>query len=120
MNHTVLICDDTIFMRSLIGQVLGAAGFEVVGEAETGMEAVERYKNVKPDLVTMDVVMPDMGGIEAVRAIKEEDPSARILMCSAIGQRALLDDAINAGAREYIVKPFTPSDLLNAIERTLA
>ena len=119
MNQTVLICDDAIFMRTMIGDILKQAGFEVVGEAETGVEAVERYRELKPNLVTMDIVMPDMGGIDAVREIVKEDPGARILMCSAMGQQALVIEAIQAGARDFVVKPFQPSRVLEAVQRVL-
>ena len=88
MNHTVLVCDDAIFMRTMISDILSQAGFEVVGEADSGVQAVEKYRQLKPDLVTMDIVMPDMGGIEAVREICKSDPEAKILMCSAMGQQA--------------------------------
>ncbi len=119
MARTVLICDDAIFMRSMIADILKQAGFEVVGEAETGAQAVERYRELKPDLVTMDIVMPDMGGIDAVRNIVSEDPEARILMCSAMGQQALVIEAIQAGARDFVVKPFQPSRVLEAVQRVL-
>jgi len=119
MGKTVLICDDAIFMRSLLSKVLTEAGFEVVGEAETGTVAVERYRELKPDLVVMDIVMPDMGGIDAVRAIMGEFPDARILMCSAMGQQALVIEAIQAGARDFVVKPFQPSRVLEAVQRVL-
>ena len=98
MSHTVLICDDAIFMRTMVGDILQQAGFEIVGEAETGLQAVEKYKQLRPDLVTMDIVMPDMGGIDAVREITRFDPQAKILMCSAMGQQALVVEAIQAGA----------------------
>jgi len=97
VSHTVLVCDDAIFMRTMIGDILSQAGYEVVGEAETGTQAVEKYVSLKPDLVTMDIVMPDMGGIDAVREIVQHDPGARILMCSAMGQQALVVEAIQAG-----------------------
>jgi two-component system, chemotaxis family, chemotaxis protein CheY len=119
MSQTVLICDDAIFMRTMIGDILKQAGFEVVGEAETGVQAVEKYRELKPDLVTMDIVMPDMGGIDAVREIVKEDPAARILMCSAMGQQALVIEAIQAGARDFVVKPFQPSRVLEAVQRVL-
>jgi two-component system chemotaxis response regulator CheY len=90
-----------------------------VGEAETGVQAIERYKQLKPDLVTMDIVMPDLGGIEAVREIVKFDPAARILMCSAMGQQALVVEAIQAGARDFVVKPFQPSRVLEAVQRVL-
>jgi two-component system chemotaxis response regulator CheY len=91
----------------------------VVGEAESGNQAVQRYQQLKPDLVTMDIVMPDMGGIEAVREIMKLDPSARILMCSAMGQQALVIEAIQAGAKDFVVKPFQPSRVLEAVQRVL-
>ena len=96
MNHTVLVCDDAIFMRTMISDILSQAGFEVVGEAESGLQAVEKYRVLKPDLVTMDIVMPDMGGIDAVREIVKKDPDAKILMCSAMGQQALVVEASSA------------------------
>ena len=119
MSHTVLICDDAIFMRTMVGDILTQAGFEIVGEAETGVQAVEKYRQLKPDLVTMDIVMPDMGGIDAVREITKLDPNARILMCSAMGQQALVVEAIQAGAKDFVVKPFQPSRVLEAVQRVL-
>ena len=120
MSHTVLICDDAIFMRTMVRDILTQAGFDVVGEAETGIQAVERYQQLRPDLVTMDIVMPDMGGIDAVRQICKSDPNARILMCSAMGQQALVVEAIQAGAKDFVVKPFQPSRVLEAVQRVLA
>jgi two-component system chemotaxis response regulator CheY len=119
VSQTVLVCDDAIFMRTMISDILAQAGYEIVGEAETGAQAIERYKQLKPDLVTMDIVMPDLGGIEAVREIVRFDPSARILMCSAMGQQALVVEAIQAGARDFVVKPFQPSRVLEAVQRVL-
>ena len=119
MNHTVLICDDAIFMRTMVRDILTQAGFEVIGEAETGVQAVEKYQQLRPDLVTMDIVMPDMGGIDAVRQICKSDPNARILMCSAMGQQALVVEAIQAGAKDFVVKPFQPSRVLEAVQRVL-
>jgi two-component system, chemotaxis family, chemotaxis protein CheY len=120
VNHTVLVCDDAIFMRTMIGDILSQAGFEVVGEADSGVQAVAKYRQLKPDLVTMDIVMPDMGGIEAVREICKSDPEAKILMCSAMGQQALVVEAIQAGAKDFVVKPFQPSRVLEAVQRVLA
>ena len=129
MSHTVLVCDDAIFMRTMISDILSQAGYEIVGEAETGVQAVEKFKELKPDLVTMDIVMPDlvtmdivmpdMGGIDAVREIVQKDPGARILMCSAMGQQALVVEAIQAGAKDFVVKPFQPSRVLEAVQRVL-
>ncbi|HKY99153.1 MAG TPA: response regulator [Gemmatimonadaceae bacterium] len=119
MNNTVLVCDDAVFMRTMIGDILTQAGLEVVGEADSGSQAVEKYKQLKPDLVTMDIIMPEMGGIEAVKAITNFDPQARVLMCSAMGQQALVAEAIQAGAKDFVVKPFQPSRVLEAVQRVL-
>ena len=119
MSHTVLVCDDAIFMRTMISDILTQAGFEVVGEAETGLQAVGKYRQLKPDLVTMDIGMPDMGGIEAVRGNRKAEPAARIVMCSAMGQQALVVEAIQAGAKDFVVKPFQPSRVLEAVQRVL-
>ena len=120
MPHRVLIVDDAMFMRAMIRDILVNSGrYEVVGEATNGNESVERYGALKPDLVTMDIVMPDMSGIEAVRAICREDPAARILMCSAMGQQALVVEAIQAGAKDFVVKPFQASRVLEAVQRLL-
>ncbi len=116
---TVLVCDDAIFMRTMISDILQQAGHEIVGEAENGAQAVERFKELQPDLVTMDIVMPDMGGIDAVREIVRFDPDARVLMCSAMGQQALVVEAIQAGAKDFVVKPFQPSRVLEAVQRVL-
>ena len=120
MSRTVLICDDAIFMRTMVSDILQQAGFEVVGEAESGLQAIEKYRALRPDLVTMDIVMPDMGGIDAVREITKLDPQARVLMCSAMGQQALVVEALQAGARDFVVKPFQPSRVLEAVERILS
>ena len=119
MGHRVLVCDDAIFMRTMISDILSGAGYEVVGEAETGLQAIERYRELNPDLVTMDIVMPDMGVIDAVREIVKQDPNAKILMCSAMGQQALVVEAIQAGAKDFVVKPFQPSRVLEAVQRVL-
>jgi two-component system chemotaxis response regulator CheY len=119
VGHSVLVCDDAIFMRTMIADILSSAGYEVVGEAETGAQAVQKYRQLKPDLVTMDIVMPDMGGIDAVREICKDDPDAKILMCSAMGQQALVVEAIQAGAKDFVVKPFQPSRVLEAVQRVL-
>jgi len=118
--HTVLVCDDAIFMRTMIADILTQAGYKVVGEAESGVEAVRRYQELKPDLVTMDIVMPEMGGIDAVREIVKMYPDAKILMCSAMGQQALVVEAIQAGAKDFVVKPFQPARVLEAVQRLLS
>jgi two-component system chemotaxis response regulator CheY len=120
VSHTVLICDDAPYIRTLVATILRRGGFEVVGEAETGAQAVEQYKQLRPDLVTMDIVMRDMGGLDAVRAIRKFDEKARILMCSAMAPPALVAEAMAAGAKDFVVKPFQPSGLLEAVQRALS
>ncbi|AYD40724.1 response regulator [Clostridium fermenticellae] len=115
----ILIVDDAAFMRMMIKDILEKNGFEVIGEANNGAKAVELYKKEKPDIVTMDITMPDMDGIEAVKAIKAFDPEAKIVMCSAMGQQTMVMDAIKAGARDFIVKPFQPDRVLEAIKKVL-
>jgi two-component system, chemotaxis family, chemotaxis protein CheY len=119
VRNTVLVCDDAAFMRSLLSDILARGGFEVVGEASNGSEAVDKFRLLKPDLVTMDILMPDMGGIDAVREIVRIEPGARVLMCSAMGQHSLLLEAIQAGAKDFIIKPFQPSRVLEAVHRVL-
>jgi two-component system, chemotaxis family, chemotaxis protein CheY len=115
----VLIVDDAAFMRMMIKDILEKNGFEVIGEASNGLKAVEIYKAEKPDVVTMDITMPDMDGIEAVKAIKGFDASAKVIMCSAMGQQTMVMDAIKAGARDFIVKPFQADRVLEAIKKAL-
>ena len=115
----VLIVDDAAFMRMMIKDILEKNGFEIVGEANNGIKAVDIYKKEKPDVVTMDITMPDMDGIEAVKAIKAFDPDAKIIMCSAMGQQSMVMDAIRAGARDFIVKPFQADRVLEAIKKVL-
>jgi len=119
MSHRVLICDDALFMRTLVGDILEQAGFSVCGHAETGVQAVAQYKALKPDLVTMDIVMPDMGGIDAVKEITSWDPNAKVVMCSAMGQQALVNEALQAGASDFVVKPFQPNRVIEAVQRVL-
>jgi len=119
MARTVLICDDALFMRTMLAEIMEQAGFEVVGQASTGAEAVRLYNELRPDLVTMDIIMPDMGGIDAVKAIIGKYPEANIVMCSAMGQQALVIEAIQAGAKDFVVKPFQPSRVLEAVQRVL-
>ncbi|HCW03889.1 MAG TPA: two-component system response regulator [Clostridium sp.] len=115
----VLIVDDAAFMRMMIKDILEKNGFEVIGEANNGIKAVEMYKKEKPDVVTMDITMPDMDGIEAVRQIKAYDASAKVIMCSAMGQQTMVMDAIRAGAKDFIVKPFQAERVLEAIKKVV-
>lgn len=117
MAKKILIVDDAAFMRMTIRDILTKAGYEVVGEAETGEEGAEKYKQLKPDLVTMDIVMLGEGGIKNVKNIISNSPSAKILMVSAMGQQALIIDAIQAGAKGFVIKPFKPEQVLAEVKR---
>lgn len=119
MAARVLIVDDAAFMRMMIKDILEKNGFDVIGQACNGVQAVELYKNEKPDVVTMDITMPDMDGIEAVKNIKAFDPGAKIIMCSAMGQQTMVMDAIRAGAKDFIVKPFQADRVLEAIKKVV-
>ena len=118
MSNKVLIVDDAAFMRMMIKEILSKNGYSVVGEASDGAQAVEKYKELGPDLVTMDITMPEMDGISALKEIKKLDPNARVIMCSAMGQQAMVIDAIQAGAKDFIVKPFQADRVLEAIKKT--
>jgi len=117
MIKNVLLVDDSAFMRTLIKNILKKNGYNVVGEAENGKKGVELYFKLNPDIVFMDVVMPEMNGIDCVKNIKAKDPKAKILMCSSSGQQAVVMDAINAGARGFITKPFQESKILDELSR---
>lgn len=119
MKYKILICDDAEFMRNLLKDILTNSGFEVVGEAVNGLDVIEKYKILKPDIVTMDIVMPLKSGIDAVREIVNYDPKAKIVMCSALGQEVLVMDAIEAGAKDFIVKPFTEEGVVKVIKKVL-
>ena len=120
MAHTVLVCDDAIFMRTMIADILTQAGYKVVGEAESGVEAVRRYQELKPDLVTMDITMPNMDGVQALKQIRSIDGNARIIMCSAMGQESLVVEAISSGARDFVAKPFEAGRVVGAIAKALS
>lgn len=120
MGARVLIVDDAAFMRMMLRDILTKNGYEVAAEAENGVQAVERYKEVKPDLVTMDITMPEMDGITAVKEIKKFDPHARIVMVSAMGQQAMVIEAIQAGALDFVVKPFQPDRVIEAVRKALS
>jgi len=115
----VLIADDASFMRQMIREIIEPEGHEVVGEATNGIEAVEQYEELQPDIVTMDIVMPKRSGIDAVKGILAKHTDARIVMCSALGQESLVMEALQAGARDFIVKPFKPDNVLATIKKIL-
>lgn len=119
MAKRILIVDDAAFMRMMIKDILTKNGFEIVGEAADGAQAVEKYNELQPDLVTMDITMPEMDGIAALKEIKKTSPNATIIMCSAMGQQAMVIDAIQAGAKDFIVKPFQADRVIEAIQKAL-
>ena len=119
MAKSVLICDDAAFMRVMIKDILTKNGYEVAGEAENGIKAVEKYAETKPDLVMMDSTMPEMDGIQALKKIKEADPGATIIMCSAMGQQAMVIESIQSGAKDFIVKPFQADRVLEAVKKAI-
>ena len=119
MAKNILICDDAAFMRMMIKDILTKNGYNVAGEAENGAKAVEKYAEVKPDLVLMDITMPEMDGIEALKKIKAADPGALVIMCSAMGQQAMVIEAIQSGARDFIVKPFQAERVLEAVKKVI-
>ncbi|MDR1137456.1 MAG: response regulator [Synergistaceae bacterium] len=120
MGTKVLIVDDAAFMRMMLRDILAKNGFEVVGEADNGKVAVQMYNELKPDVVTMDITMPEMDGIAAVKEIKAADPAAKVVMVSAMGQQAMVIEAIRSGAADFIVKPFQPDRVLEALGKALS
>jgi two-component system chemotaxis response regulator CheY len=119
MCKRILIVDDAAFMRMMIKEILTNYGFEVVGEAHDGLMAIEKYKELRPNLVTMDITMPEMDGLTALKEIKKLDPEAKVIMCSAMGQQAMVIDAIQAGAKDFIVKPFQADRVIEVIKKSL-
>ncbi|HCI28903.1 MAG TPA: chemotaxis protein CheY [Fervidobacterium sp.] len=115
----VLVVDDAAFMRMMLKDILTKGGHEVVGEAANGLEAIEKYKELKPDVVTMDITMPEMNGIDAIKEIRKSDPNATVIVCSAMGQQAMVIEAIQAGAKDFIVKPFQASRVIEAVQKVL-
>jgi two-component system chemotaxis response regulator CheY len=120
MATRVLIVDDAVFMRNTLKEIFTASGFEVSGEASNGVEAVEKFRELKPDLTTMDIVMPFKNGIEAPREIIKVEPRAVIVICSALNQESLVTEAIEAGATDFIVKPFKSENVLQVVKKALA
>ena len=119
MTKKIMIVDDSAFMRMTLRGILNDAGYEVVAEAETGEEGVMKYEKIKPDLITMDIVMLGEGGISAVKAIVAQDPEAKALMVSAMGQQALIVEAIQAGAKGFVIKPFKPENVVKEVKRII-
>ncbi len=119
MGAKILIADDLSFMRMIQREILHEKGYAVVGEASDGIQAVEKFKELKPDLVILDITMPNMNGLEAMRKIFEVDPKAKVIMCSALGQQNLIVEAIKSGVKDFIVKPFKAERILSAIEKAL-
>jgi len=119
MAKKILIADDALFMRVTLKNILKKNGYQVVGEASNGLESLELYQKTKPDLVTMDITMPEMDGITAVRELKKIDPQANIIMCTAMGQKQMVLEAVSAGAKDFIVKPFQPDKVLEAVQKII-
>lgn len=119
MAKNILVCDDAAFMRMMIKDILTKNGYNIAGEAENGLRAVEKYNETKPDLVLMDITMPEMDGIQALKKIKALDPSANVIMCSAMGQQAMVIEAIQSGAKDFIVKPFQAERVLEAVKKVV-
>ncbi len=119
MGKNILICDDAAFMRMMIKDILSKNGYNIVGEAENGLVAVDKYTETNPDLVLMDITMPEMDGINALKKIKEKDPNASVIMCSAMGQQAMVIESIQAGAKDFIVKPFQADRVLEAVKKVV-
>jgi two-component system chemotaxis response regulator CheY len=119
MKARILIADDASFMRQMIREIIEPEGYEVVGEATNGIEAVEQYVELRPDIVTMDIVMPKRSGIDAVKGILAEDAGAQVVMCSALGQETLVQEALQAGAQDFIVKPFKPDAVLSTLNKIM-
>ena len=119
MAKSIMICDDAAFMRMMIRDILTKNGFVVAGEAENGIKAIEKYKEVKPDLVLMDITMPEMDGIQALKEIRKLDENAKVVMCSAMGQQAMVIESIQAGAKDFIVKPFQADRVIEAVKKVL-
>ena len=115
----ILLVDDAAFMRMMLKDILTKNGYTVVGEAENGLKAVEKFKELKPDLALMDITMPEMDGLQALKKIKAEWPDAKVVMCSAMGQQAMVIDAIQSGARDFIVKPFQADRVLEAVRKVV-
>jgi two-component system chemotaxis response regulator CheY len=120
LGKKILIVDDAVFMRIKLKDILEKNGYEVAGEAQNGQEAFDQYQETKPDLVTMDITMPEVDGLEALKMIREADPNAKVIMCSAMGQQGMVMDAIRAGAIDFIVKPFDTERVIKALDKAFS
>jgi len=118
-DKTILLVDDAAFMRMMLKDILTKSGYNIIGEAENGVKAIEKYKELKPDLTILDITMPEMDGIEAAKGIKAADSDAIIIMCSAMGQQSMVIESIQAGARDFIVKPFQANRVLEAVQKVI-
>lgn len=119
MAQNILLVDDAAFMRMMLKDILTKNGYNVVGEAENGLKAIEKYKELSPDLVLMDITMPEMDGLQALKNMKAQWPDAKVVMCSAMGQQAMVIDAIQSGAKDFIVKPFQAERVIEAVRKVL-
>ena len=119
MAKNILVVDDAAFMRMMIKDILTKNGYNVAGEAENGAKALEKYNEVKPALVLMAITMPEVDGMQALKNIKAADPNAKVIMCSAMGQQAMVIESIQAGAKDFIVKPFQPDRVLEAVKKVV-
>lgn len=119
MAATVLIVDDAVFMRTVLKKMLEESGYTIVGEASNGVEAISKAKELQPDIVTLDITMPELDGVSALPKIMEVSPNSKVIMCSAMGQQPMVVDAIKNGAKDFIVKPFQKARVLQAIENAL-
>lgn len=119
MSDGILIVDDATFIRMMLRDILTKNGFNIIGEAENGVEAIEKYKELQPELTIMDIIMPEMDGIQTVKEIKKINPDAKIIMCSAMGQQAMIIEAIQAGAKDFIVKPFKADRVIDAVKKAI-
>lgn len=119
MGNRILLVDDAMIIRMILRKILTEAGFEIAGEASNGAEAIRKYRELRPDLVTMDITMPEMGGIKALKSIREIDPEAKVIICSAMGQKSLIIEAMEAGAVNFLAKPFDEEKVVETVRKTL-
>lgn len=119
MKNRILIVDDSFYMRTMLKNMLTDAGYEVVGEAANGQQALEMATNTKPDLITLDVILPDNTGLDVLKGIRQEQPDVKVVMCSAVGQEVIVNEALESGATAYIVKPFSEEKVLEIVSSAL-